>query len=136
MTIVLIRHAERHSSGADTLAPAGKLRAALLAKMFRDSGVGTIFVSEFVRTKETAEPLAALLGLAPVTVAVDTVAARAQILSAGPLAFVVGHSDSVPELIAALGGPDVVIDEHEFDRMFIVTVADGTVKTLALRYGA
>jgi hypothetical protein len=36
---------------------------------------------------------------------------------------VVGHSDTVPEFIEALGGPaDVVIDDHEFDRMFVLTL--------------
>jgi phosphohistidine phosphatase SixA len=135
MTIVLIRHGERHASGSDALSPAGKKRAALLAKMFKGSGVTTIFTSEFTRTKETAAPLAEAVGVAPRIIAADTAAARTQLLAAGACPIVVGHSDTVPALIAELGGPgDIEIKELEFDRMFVVTVGAGSVSTLDFRY--
>ena len=49
---------------------------------------------------------------------------------------VVGHSNTVPEFIEALGGPaDVVIDEHEFDRMFVLTVTPpASASLLQFRY--
>lgn len=53
----------------------------------------------------------------------------------GPLSVVVGHSDSVPELIAALGGPaGLEIDDAEFDRMFILTLTCGVASLTEFRY--
>ena len=135
MTVVLIRHAERHASGSDTLSPAGAKRAALLVRMFREAGVSAIFTSEFKRTKDTAAPLAQALTITAQQIAANAATARTQLLGAGPLALVVGHSDTVPALIAALGGPSgIEIKELEFDRMFVLTVAQGPVSLLAFRY--
>jgi len=135
MIVVLIRHAERDPSGSDALSTPGKKRAAMLVSMFRDAGVSAIFTSEFNRTKQTAAPLAQALGITPKQIASNLNAARVQVLAAGALPIVVGHSDSVPELIGALGGPaDVEITDTEFDRMFVVTISSGSVSTLAFRY--
>ena len=135
MTVVLVRHTERDPSGSDALSAKGKKRAALLVQMFRESGVTAIFTSQFNRTKLTAAPLAQVLGITAKEIASDLIAARAQILAAGALPIVVGHSDTVPELIRALGGPaDIEIEETEFDHMFVVTIVSGTASTLAFRY--
>ena len=135
MIVVLIRHAEREPSGSDALSTPGKKRAAMLVRMFREAGVSAIFTSEFNRTKQTAAPLAQALGITPKQLASDPHAARAQVLAAGAIAFVIGHSNTVPALIAALGGAaDIEIKETEFDRMFIVTIGSGSVSTLAFRY--
>lgn len=135
MTVILIRHAERESPTVDALSSAGKRRALTLATMVNDAGVTAIFTSEFKRTKETAAPVAESLGLTPREIAVSTSAAKAQIVASGGVVLLVGHSDTVPALVAALGGPsDVQIGELEFDRMFIVTLGEGTTSTLALHY--
>jgi broad specificity phosphatase PhoE len=132
MTVILIRHAERQSSGADpSLTAAGKRRAALLATMFAGSGVTAILTSDAARTKQTAAPLAAKVGVAPRQIDDSTAAARAQILAGGACVVVVGHSNTVPEFIEALGGPpDVEIDDHEFDRMFVLTVTPPAAASL------
>ena len=124
MIVILVRHAERQSSGNDpSLTAAGKRRAALLATMFAGAGVTAIFTSGAGRTKQTAAPLAAKVGVAPRQVDDSIAAARVQILAGGACVVVVGHSDTVPEFIEALGGPaDVVIDDHEFDRMCVLTL--------------
>lgn len=135
MNIILIRHAEKHSSGTDALSAAGKKRANLLVRMFKDAGVTTIFTSDATRTKETAAPLALALGLTPKAISSDLATARAQMAAAGACAVVVGHSDTVPELIEALGGQaGFEIKENEFDWMFLVTVVSGKVSTLRFRY--
>jgi len=137
MVVILVRHAERQSSGADpSLTAAGKRRAALLATMFAGSGVTAIFTSDAGRTKQTAAPLAAKVGVTPRQIDDSTAAARAQILAGGACVVVVGHSNTVPEFIEALGGPsDVEIDDHEFDRMFVLTVTPpASASLLQLRY--
>ena len=135
MTVVLLRHADRHQSGSDGLSPAGEKRATLLVRMFREAGVSAIFTSEFKRTKDTAAPLAQALAVSAQPIASHPNAARTQVLNAGPLALVVGHSDTVPALIAALGGPSgIEIKELEFDRMFVLTIGQGPVSLLTFRY--
>ena len=137
MIAILVRHAERLSSGNDPgLSAAGKRRALLLAKMFGGAGVSAIFTSTFRRTKETAAPLAAKTGLTPAVIADDIAHARTEILSSGPCVVIVGHSDTVPALVRALGGPSgIVIGAEEFDRMFVVSVAaPGPTSVLQIRY--
>jgi probable phosphoglycerate mutase len=137
MMVVFIRHAERQSTGTDPgLTPAGKRRAQLLVTMLADAAVSAIFTSSFRRTKETAAPLATKLGIAARPIDEDTTRARAQILAAGACVLVVGHSDTVPELIGALGGPpDLEIGDDEFDRMFVLSAAPtGPPSVLAMRY--
>src|SRR5207344_606932 len=119
--VVLIRHAERQPAGSDPrLSPAGKRRAQLLVTMLDGAGVTAIFTSGFKRTKETAAPLAAKLAITAHPIDEDTAKAKAQILGAGACVLVVGHSDTVPAFIAALGGPAVTIEDDEFDRMFVL----------------
>jgi broad specificity phosphatase PhoE len=135
MNVVLIRHAERDSSGHDALSAAGRKRAQLLVSMFREAGVSALFTSEFTRTKQTAEPLAQALAITPREIASDLDAARDQIRDGGALSIVVGHSDTVPLLIGALGGPpDLQIQDDEFDRMFVVGVGPDAVSTVSFRY--
>ena len=137
MVVILIRHAERAAAGDDpALTAAGTRRAKLLATMLRDAHVSAIFISTFRRTKDTATPLAQKAGIEP-TIIADTVnQAKTQILAAGPCVVVVGHSDTVPAFIQALGGPsNVQIADGEFDRMFVMSVPPtGTPAVLQMRY--
>jgi len=64
MIAILVRHAERLSSGDDPgLSAAGKRRAALLRTMFADANISAIFTRTFRRTKDTAAPLAQKTGM-------------------------------------------------------------------------
>jgi hypothetical protein len=55
----------------------------------------------------------------------------------GPVALVAGHSDTVPEIIAALGASSAVTIGHlEFDNLFVVTAGQpGSASALHLKYG-
>jgi phosphohistidine phosphatase SixA len=138
MIVVLVRHAEPATSGADPgLSAAGRRRAIKLAKMLAGAGITAIFTSELRRTKETARPLAALLSITPVEIAAAPAAAANQIKAAGKRVLVVGHTNTVPQIIHALGGPaNVVINADQFDRMFVLEVpAHGAESLLTLHYG-
>ena len=137
MIVILIRHAERAATGDDPLlTAAGERRAVVLAKMFGDANVSAIFTSTFRRTKNTAAPLARKTGVVPKVIADDGDQAKARIVAAGPCVVVVGHTNTVPAFIQALGGPsDVVIADSEFDRMFVMSVpAAGAPSLLQMRY--
>ena len=137
MVVVLVRHAEREAAGTDpNLTAAGRSRADVLAGMLEDAGVAAIFTSRFRRTQQTAAPLASRLHLTPVQLPDDSAAAAAQVRAAGDVVLVVGHSDSVPELIAELGGPAIAIDDHEFNRLLVLHLGDTASELLPMRYGA
>jgi phosphohistidine phosphatase SixA len=137
--VVLVRHAEPLAAGDNPgLSTAGARRAAVLAKLLADAGVTAVFTSELRRTKETAASLARLLSITPLEISNDPVAAASQIKVAGKRVLVVGHTNTVPPIIKALGGPpDVRIEPNEFDRMFVLHVpADAADSLLSMRYGA
>jgi len=109
--------------------------------MFGDAGIGAIYATQFKRTQQTVKPLADKLGL-PVTQldAKKTTELVQQIRArnAGQVIFIAGHNNTVPEIIAALGGPQLpIIPETEFDNLYILTVqSDGSAKLLKLKYGS
>lgn len=131
-TVFLVRHAERADAGkapppgtkADpSLSATGRARAAALADMLKDAAISAIFVTEYKRTQETAAPLAKILSLTPLTVgsgeATNLIAKVRQI--AGNV-LVVGHSNTVPEVIKGLGvATEVTIGDNDYDNLFIVT---------------
>ena len=109
--------------------------------MFGDAGIGAIYATQFKRTQQTVKPLADKLGI-PVTQveAKKTTELVKQIRArnAGQVIFIAGHNNSVPEIIAALGGPQLpIIPEEEFDNLYILTVqSDGAAKLLKMKYGS
>ena len=115
--VILVRHAEKAATGGNDpdLTPLGRRRADELATTLRNAGVDAIVVSERRRTHQTAAPLAAALGIVPDTVGLGAtvpehaaaVARRIRESHAGRTVLVVGHSNTVPPIIAALGGPEL-----------------------------
>jgi broad specificity phosphatase PhoE len=106
------------------------------------AGIDAIYATQFKRSVETVQPLADRLGL-PVNIydAADTEAVLESILDAhkGKIVLVVGHSNTVPALIANLGASKKVppIEQNEFDNIYIVSIPwFGKTKTIRLRYGA
>ena len=153
-TVFLIRHAEREDEPRQDppLKKEGVARSQELARLLGSAGIKAIYTSQFARTKLTAEPLATKLGLtvAPISLKISPTNPRqiaeesttevvTKIMERpGENVLVVGHSNSIPDVIKMLGG-DVVptIDERKFDDLFIVTVyAKGKAKVTQIKYGA
>lgn len=142
-TIVLIRHAEKNVEPGNPdpdLSPAGQARAQELVRMFGDAGIGGIYATQYKRTQQTVKPLADKLGLPITQVDAKNTPEVIRLIRSqhnGQVVFVSGHNNTVPEIIAALGGPQLpVIPETEFDNLFIVTVYRvGSAKLLKLKYG-
>ncbi len=143
-TIFVVRHAERAdtNSGAPAvmaadpaLSDAGHARAASLASMLKDARITAIVVTEYRRTQQTAAPLAKALGVTPTVVAAKDVSKlMATLKSADGNALVVGHSNTVPDVITALGvTTPVSVSDTEFDNLFIVTLQPSP-RVIQLRY--
>jgi broad specificity phosphatase PhoE len=146
-TVIVIRHAEKDISVSVTdppLSPAGEARAALLARMFGDANalgrVDAIYVSQALRSRLTAAPLAARLGIRATVAPADDprgLARRALREHAGGRVLIVGHSDTVPRIVAALSGNPKIPDigDQEYGTMYIVAVPHiGHANLLRLNY--
>jgi 2,3-bisphosphoglycerate-dependent phosphoglycerate mutase len=143
-TIILVRHAEKiidpNNPDVD-LSPAGQARAQELVRMFGDAGINAIYATQYKRTQETVKPLADKLGL-PVNQinSKNTADLLTQIRAqhSGQTIFIAGHNNTVPEIIAALGGPQYpIIPETEYDNLYIVTTyRTGKAKVVKMKYGS
>jgi broad specificity phosphatase PhoE len=144
-TVVLVRHAEKELVTIDDppLAAGGERRAERLAQMFGDvRGAGrieAIYVSDARRTQQTAMPLAARLGLRPTVLpAADVSGLVSHVLSEhrGGRVLIVGHSNTVPEIVQKLSGATVpAIGQDEYDTVYIVTVPTfGKSSVLRMKY--
>lgn len=145
MTVILVRHAEKKIVPPENkdpdLSPAGQVRAEELARMFAGSSIAAIYATQYKRTQQTVQPLAETLKL-PVTQseAKKTAELVKQIHSqnAGQVIFIAGHNNTVPEIIMALGGPQLpIIPETEYDNLYILTVPSvGPASLLKMKYGS
>ena len=143
-TVILIRHAEKiidpNNNDVD-LSPAGQARAQEIVRMFGDAGVNAIYATQYKRTQQTVKPLADKIGV-PVTIvnskSTGDLLAQIRAQHSGQTIFIAGHNNTVPEIIAALGGPQYpIIPESEHDNLFIVTVyRTGKAKVVKLKYGS
>jgi phosphohistidine phosphatase SixA len=144
-TLILVRHAEKLIVPPENKDPdlslAGQARAQELVRMFGDAGIAAIYATQYKRTQQTVQPLADKLALTVNRVdAKETAQLVKQIRSrnAGQVVFIAGHNNSVPEIIAAMGGPHLpIIPETEYDNLYILTVyGDGAVRLIKMKYGS
>ena len=139
LVVFLVRHAEKvdHSRDPD-LSEAGYLRAEALFRTLADSEIEEVHSSDFIRTRNTAAPVADLFGLETALYDPSDLHALAEELRAvGGRHLVVGHSNTTPALVEILGGePGPAIEEEtEYDRLYILTIGKEGVHTILLRYG-
>jgi len=139
VVVYLVRHAEKVDDSRDpALNHVGKERATLLARMLHDAGVTHVWSTDYLRTQHTARPLAVAAGLSVTSYDPrDLPGFAAKLRSSAGRHLVVGHSNTTPQLVQALGGdPGTPIDDGEYDRLYVVTIAGGTVTTSLLRFGS
>jgi broad specificity phosphatase PhoE len=133
-TTILIRHADVTGTGDPPLNAAGLARAQELRHVLADSDLAAIFVTSFQRSQMTAAPIAADLGITPTVI--DGAALIADAIRAQPgtaTVLVVGHTDTLPVIVSALGGPSLTaIGSTQFDRLFVLHRG----RLVRLRYGA
>lgn len=144
--VIVVRHAERApGSGDPPISDIGQQRATTLAEIGKLSGVSAIITTQLQRTRQTAAPLAEALKITPVVVPAQADVAKhaAEVAAAvrqhvGKTVLVVGHSNTVPAIVAALGGPKLPdLCEPEYDSLVtLVLEAGGSVRIVRTRFGA
>jgi broad specificity phosphatase PhoE len=133
--IYLVRHAEKDAAGKDpALTAQGRARAQNIAAILEKAGIGSIFSSATMRTRQTAQPLATRAGLEVQTY--DARAPKALVETVKALngaVLVVGHSNTLPELVRLFGGaPGTDIADNEYDRLYQLIAGPGGAVTTVL----
>jgi phosphohistidine phosphatase SixA len=131
-TIFVSRHMRKGAGDDPSLSAQGAAEAVRLAELLNDSGIAAIFVTDTKRSRETAEPLAKATGARIETYDPRDNAALAKRAAAIPGSIlIVGHSNTVPEIVAAVGGTAPgPMTEADYGRIFAVERATGkTVET-------
>jgi phosphohistidine phosphatase SixA len=142
-TVFVVRHAEPHRTIGKRderdpdLSDAGRRRAHSLCQQLHDEDVQTIIASPYKRTQQTAEPLATALRLkVNIMPAGDTdgIARRLRSLARGA-ALVAGHSNTVPEIIAALGVFEPIsLGHQDYGDLFAVRPSGQAIVLERLRF--
>jgi broad specificity phosphatase PhoE len=137
--VFVVRHAERADAGtpdakmmgADpSLSSVGLSRAKSLAAVLKDARITAVFTTEYKRSRQTAGPLAKNAGLEVTAIPSKNMQALIDaVRNAKGNVLVVGHSNTIPELLKALGISEAVqIGENDYDDLLIV--ARGSAPTL------
>lgn len=142
--IILVRHAETEfpADAEDPRNPflheVGLAQASRLAEMLAPEGLDHVFSTVYRRTWSTATPTAHAVGLEVKAYDPRDLEGFAEELKAmtGRI-LVVGHSNTTPMLVEALGGdPGEPIDERtEFNRLYTLTWSDTGLSTVEEHYG-
>lgn len=141
-TFILVRHAEKVREGDNPiLNEAGLARAAELSRVLKNIPLSAIYSTNYSRTTQTAEPVAADHQL-PIYIynasALEAFAAEALEKHHKGVLLVVGHSNTTPDLLNVLTGTNDYTDipETEYDNLFLVSVFEkGRAQVYHLKYG-
>ena len=140
--VIVVRHAEKVSDSDERLSEAGRARATRLAALLKDAGVTEIYATDTERAKDTAQPLA---DAAKLPVQIYDLGAGKKV-SAGPfvarlrqhvgeIVLVVGHSNTVPALLEALGCEgEVSLGPGDYDNLFVAVPTGKRATLVRLKY--
>jgi len=148
--VILVRHAEKAAQPANDppLSPEGEARVRALTDALDGAQLDAIVTTQYQRTRLTAAPLAEARHIAPTIVpagaggsavmharaVADTIRAR----FAGRTVLVVGHSNTTPKIITALGGPPMDdLCDNQYDGLYTLVIRPGGgVSLVQGHYGA
>jgi phosphohistidine phosphatase SixA len=153
LEVYVLRHAEKEvpaveADAADPMAKspadpplsrAGQVRALALPKALPLSELRGIYSTPFLRTRQTVDAVAAVTGLSVVELPPDDIDGLLDAIDghgAGAV-LVVGHSNTVPEILAGLGVRErIEIRDDQYGDLFVVHLADADTPIVRReRYG-
>ena len=144
LKVWIVRHAEKDASDPQDkdpdLSPDGAKRAEALMKKLKGQKIDSIFVTDYKRTKLTGFPLADRIGISLKTyeaAAAKQLAASLKANAAGKKILIVGHSNTVLELIEAFGGkrPLAKLTDNDYDYIFELSIKGDKVDVKTDHYG-
>ncbi len=123
----VVRHAEK--AAADNmmtsdvpLSEAGQQRAQALKEALSNKGIQHIYSTNYIRTKATAQPLSTAIGIPVETYDARDSAFTGKLNSLNGHVLVVGHSNTVDNLVNGLTGQNLLQDlpETQYGDLFII----------------
>ena len=155
--VFLVRHAEKAAQPANDppLTSEGEIRARALAEVLATAGITAIISTPYARTLATVKPLAERLGVAVEIVAIsagsasnplsppEVLARHAQAVAdvvrkhADEAVLVVGHSNTIAGIAAALGAPKLPdLCDGDYDQIFVLELRpSGPPRFMRSRFG-
>ncbi|HEY0896674.1 MAG TPA: phosphoglycerate mutase family protein [Sphingobacteriaceae bacterium] len=144
-TVYVVRHAEKDVSDPSDrnppLSKTGQQRAADLFRVLEKENVDAIFSTDYLRTRSTAGPVAENRNITIAAYPPSDFAGLAEKIKkeyAGKTVLVVGHSNTVLQIVQALGGQPGIseLTEEDYDYLFRVTIGDGgKTETAVTQFG-
>ncbi len=129
LTFVVVRHAEKATDDPrdPSLSEAGQASARRLADLFYVTPTTEIYSTQYRRTRQTAEPTAQAHRQPVVEyqaqLPAETLARQLRQAHAAGVVLVVGHSNTVPGIVATLSGTSVPpMDESEYGVIYRITL--------------
>jgi len=147
--VILVRHAEKAAQPAadPPLTPEGEARSRALVAALADTRLDGVVSTQFYRTRATALPVAEAQHLPPMVIVraggstanhVQAVADSVLAHFRGRTVLVVGHSNTIPGIIGALGGPRMAdFCDNQHDGLYTLVIrANGSTSLVRGHYGA
>jgi phosphohistidine phosphatase SixA len=128
-TIYVVRHAEKSAPSGDVpLSGEGLQRAEDLKERLKDKKIAAVYSTSTKRTQQTAAPTASYFNTNTVVYSNADSLMKALIAVKKKNTLVVGHSNTVPQMLRAIGlnpGFEGNIPDNKYDNLFEVTVKKG-----------
>lgn len=143
--VIIVRHGERGTEPArdPRLTPAGEARAQALLDALKDAKVDVVIHTPTTRTRDTGMPVAQHFGITPEVVRDTPGVPHAEGIAAavrrqhGKTVLVVGHSNTIMDYIAALGGPKRgELCDHQYNGLYTLVLIHGKAHLIEGQYGA
>ena len=133
--IYLIRHFEKQAKSVSvdvpknsrpdkgpSLTQVGLNKAESLAAFLQDKNIRFIYSTDYTRTLQSALPSSMRLDVSITLYSPKDLASFADGLKAlDGNTLVLGHSNTTPQLLSLLGGPDKALGEKDYGDLFIIT---------------
>jgi 2,3-bisphosphoglycerate-dependent phosphoglycerate mutase len=139
--IIVVRHAEKENDGTKnpSLSEVGKIRAEKLKNFFTDVKIDKLYSTNYKRTIETLQPIAASKKLDIVNYNPNDLNFGKNLISMdkGKTVLVVGHSNTCPKLVNSLIDESKYqnLDENDYGKIWIVTFKnDKKIDCILLNY--
>ncbi len=146
LKVWVVRHAEKLTDNPKDrdpqLSPIGMERAEALKKYLGGERIDSIFSTNYKRTKLTGFPLADKIGINIKTYTPEgqkTLAKQLLANAVGKKILIIGHSNTVLEIIESFGGVRPIkelIEESDYDYIFALTIKGDKVMVKVDHYGA
>ena len=133
-TVFVIRHMQKAAGDNPPLSAEGAINADRLAQMLKRTELTAVFATQTTRAEQTAAPVARQAGIAVQYYDPrDPKGLAAKIAEIPGAVLVVGHSNTVPGLVAAFGAAEPkAMTEQDYGSLFIVQRGSAKAAEIAL----